>query len=247
VPEPVKLEKAQLQELDATLEDVAPGAQPVPVQFNPETLKLSFANQVQQPQSGGSSNGQQSRQFVGTGTTKLALQLWLDVTAQPYSDQGLTDVRELTSKVTYFMTPKPADGAAGGSGGGGSSQQTQLIPPGVRFAWGTFQFDGVMDQLEESLEFFSPDGKPLRASVSMTLSQQKIFNPEVAAGRRPSGGPGTSPLTAAPQGSSLPQLAANAGAAAAWQSIASANGIEDPLRLQPGQLVDLNRRAGAGA
>src|SRR5881275_2740693 len=95
VPEPVKLEKAQLQELDATLENVAPGAQPVPVQFNPETLKLSFANQVQQPASGGGSSGQQSRQFVGTGTTKLALQLWLDVTAQPYSYQGLTDVREL--------------------------------------------------------------------------------------------------------------------------------------------------------
>lgn len=242
MPEPVKLEKAQLQELDATLEDLAPGSQPVPVQFNPETLKLSFANQVQQPQSGGGSTGQQSRQFVGTGTTKLALQLWLDVTAQPYADQGLTDVRELTSKVTYFMTPKTADGA---SGGGGSSQQTQLVPPGVRFAWGTFQFDGVMDQLEESLEFFSPDGKPLRASVSLTLSQQKIFNPEVAADRRPgAGGPGTSPLTAAPQGASLPQLAANAGAAGAWQSIASANGIEDPLRLQAGQLVDLNLRSG---
>ena len=83
MPEPVKLEKAQLQELDSTLEDLAPGSQPVPVQFNPETLKLSFANQVQQPQSGGGSSGQQSRQFVGTGTTKLALQLWLDVTAQP--------------------------------------------------------------------------------------------------------------------------------------------------------------------
>lgn len=244
MPEPVKLEKAQLQELDATLEDLAPGSQPVPVQFNPETLKLSFANQVQQPQSGGGSSGQQSRQFVGTGTTKLALQLWLDVTAPPYSDQGMTDVRELTSKVTYFMTPKSADGSTGSSGGSGSAQQTQLVPPGVRFAWGTFQFDGVMDQLEESLEFFSPDGKPLRSSVSLTLSQQKIFNPEVASGRRGPGGPGTSPLTAAPQGASLPQLAANAGAAASWQSIASANGIEDPLRLQAGQLVDMNLRSG---
>lgn len=242
MPEPVKLEKAKLQELDATLEDVAPGSQPVPVQFNPEALKLSFANQVQQPQSGGGSSGQQSRQFVGTGTTKLALQLWLDVTAQPYSDEGLTDVRELTSKVTYFMTPKAADGASGG--GSGSSQQTQLVPPGVRFAWGTFQFDGVMDQLEESLEFFSPDGRPLRASMSLTLSQQKIFNPEIKPGRRGAGGPGTSPLTAAPQGASLPQLAANVGAAASWQSIASANGIEDPLRLQAGQLVDMNLRSG---
>ena len=31
-----------------------------------------------------------------------------------------------------------------------------------------------MDSLEESLEFFSNDGRPLRASMSMTLSQGKI-------------------------------------------------------------------------
>ena len=32
-----------------------------------------------------------------------------------------------------------------------------------------------------------------------------------------------------------------------WKSIAAANGIEDPLRLSPGQLIDLNASAGAGA
>ena len=31
-----------------------------------------------------------------------------------------------------------------------------------------------------------------------------------------------------------------------WQSIAAANGIEDPLRLTPGRLVDLNARASIG-
>ena len=31
-----------------------------------------------------------------------------------------------------------------------------------------------------------------------------------------------------------------------WQSIAAANGIEDPLRLTPGRLVDLNVGASIG-
>ena len=29
--------------------------------------------------------------------------------------------------------------------------------------------------MEETIEFFSPEGKPLRASITLTLSQQKIL------------------------------------------------------------------------
>jgi hypothetical protein len=32
-----------------------------------------------------------------------------------------------------------------------------------------------------------------------------------------------------------------------WQSIASANGIENPRLLQPGQLINLNARASSSA
>ena len=33
----------------------------------------------------------------------------------------------------------------------------------------------MVEGMEETLEFFSPDGKPLRASITLTLSQQKIL------------------------------------------------------------------------
>ena len=239
--DPPRLAKAVLRELDAELADVVEATPPVTVQFNPETLKLAFSNQIQQSQSGGATSGQQSRQFVGTGTTKLTLQLWFDVTAPPHSEEGLTDVRELTRRVAYFITPKPQEGQTQSTGG--TQQQTQLIPPGVRFAWGTFQFDGIMDSLEENLEFWSADGKPLRAGLSLGLSQQKIFNPEASSARRAAtGGAGTRPLASAPGGSTLQALAGAAGTAASWQSIARANGIENPLRLEAGQLIDLNLR-----
>jgi hypothetical protein len=39
----------------------------------------------------------------------------------------------------------------------------------VRFAWGTFRFDGHIEALEETLDFFSPDGRALRARLSLTL------------------------------------------------------------------------------
>ena len=45
-------------------------------------------------------------QHVGKGTTKLAVQLWFDITHPTASEANANDVRELTGKVTYFITPK---------------------------------------------------------------------------------------------------------------------------------------------
>ena len=277
MPDPGNLVKAQFQELDSNYTDVLPGSAPVPVQFNPETLKVSFANQLVEPKSGGDQRGQPARQFVGAGTIKLSLQLWFDVTAPPYSDRGVTDVQALTGAIAYFITPKVAaptsggapagssgggasagsSGAGAGGGSGGKQDQTQFQPPCVRFIWGGFKFDGMMDSLEESLEFFSPEGHPLRASLSVAMSRQKItpfFDPRQAT-RAPAGGsggpggapPGTAPLTSATGGASLPQIAASAGLGASWQSIAAANGIEQPRNLAAGALVNLGARASVGA
>jgi len=69
------LVKAQLIELDQTFTDEKSGGQRVEVQFNPESLKVSFANQIVQPKGGDQSSGNGGRQFVGEGTTKPALQL----------------------------------------------------------------------------------------------------------------------------------------------------------------------------
>lgn len=253
MPETPQLQRALFIELDATLENEKSGGQQATVQFNPETLKVSFANQLVQPAGGGDQRGQPARQFVGAGTTKLSLTLVLDVTAPPYSDQGKTDVRELTQQVAYFITPQAAGGSTGGGGAQGSpAAQTQLVPPGVRFLWGSFKFDGMMDSLEENLEYFSPEGKPLRATLAVALSQQKItqfFDPNSATGgsgaalggRSPAG---TRPLVAAPAGATLQALADAQGPSVSWQSIASANGIENPRQLGTGQLIDLNLSVG---
>jgi hypothetical protein len=42
-------------------------------------------------------------------------------------------------------------------------------------------------------------------------------------------------------------MAANAGKGRDWQGIAAANGIEDPLRMNTGQFVDLNAGIKGGA
>jgi len=231
MPEAVRLEKAELRQLDANYENEIKSETWTKVQFNPETLKVTYANQLQTPQGAGDQTGPATRQFVGAGTTKLSLQLWFDVN-QPVPE-GMaqeSDVRKLTQKVAYYITPQE-DGDT-------------LVPPAVRFIWGSFQFDGMMESLEESLELFSPEGRPLRASMTLGLSQQRItkfaFREARAAGRGSS--VGSRPLAQASGGSSLQALAAAAGQGADWQSIAAANGIENPRRLDPGQLIDLNAK-----
>ncbi len=235
--EPAHLAKAELHELQANSAEELPGGLKVKVQFNPETLKVSFANQVVTPSGGGDQRGTPSMQFVGAGTTKLSVQLWFDVNApQAEGEAAVDDVRKLTQKVAYFITPKQDD-----------RDKNKFIPPSTRFLWGSFQFDGIMDSLEESLEFFSSEGKPLRAGVTFSLSQQKIQKFVFRDTPAPPGGggaggaaAGTTPLTPAPAGSTLQGMAANAGLGTNWQAIASANGIENPRLLQPGQLINLD-------
>jgi hypothetical protein len=227
---PRALEKAELRKLDPDFVTEVEKDRWVTVQFNPETLNVSFANQLATAQGSGDQKGGAARQFVGAGTMKLAAQLWFDVTSREDGAEPANDVRDLTRKVAYFITPH--------------QEGEHFVPPAVRFLWGSFQFDGLMDSLEESLELFSPEGRPLRASVSFVLSQQKIT--ELARGSAAGAPPGaaakpagTTPLTAAPAGATVQSLAAAAGRAGDWKEIAARNGIENPRQLAPGQLLDV--------
>ena len=229
------LAKATLSELKPDLKTPEDSAKDkaVVVQFNPDTLKISFANQIQQPEGGGDKRGTPSQLFVGSGTTKLTCTLWFDVTApqpkQPVDGwTDVDDVRKLTARVAYFITPHED-----------KKDPKKFVPPGVRFLWGSLQFDGILDSVEESLELFSPEGKPLRASVAISMSQQKIvvFPPQGATG--PKKPIGTSPTTPVPQGSSVQKVAGQN-----WQGVALANGIENPRLPSVGVRLDLTASVG---
>jgi len=195
----------------------------VTVQFNPATLKTAFSNQ-----NVNSNRPQSPVQFVGKGTTKLSMELWFDATRADASYHG--DVRNLTAAVSYFMTPIPDPDA------------NSLVPPAIRVSWGSFKFDGAMDAFEETIDLFSPDGVPLRASVNIGISRAEIIaiTPEASGGMPPGvAGVGSQAFAPMRAGDSLPQLAARVGVAD-WQSLASANGIENPRLIPPGTLVNLS-------
>jgi hypothetical protein len=118
-------------------------------------------------------------------------------------------------------------------------------------------FRGFLESVEESLEFFSPEGVALRATLSLVITRPALqtgvnsnFAPSGATApgsRRPAAG--TTPLAEATAGGSVQgmvaqaQLSGSAGAGVAWQDVATANGIDDPLRLGAGQRLDLSAGA----
>ncbi|MDH5181419.1 MAG: hypothetical protein OEY07_17280, partial [Gammaproteobacteria bacterium] len=158
---PVPVTKAFLQEIEWDKHgNVKKEHARVPVQFNPESLKVAFSNQI----AGDNNKGGSALQFASKGTTKLSFEMWFDVSVYSGTDaEG--DVRKLTEKVVKFMRTK---------GTTGKGDKTKYIPPGCRFQWGSFLFEGVVESINENLEFFSDKGVPLRASVSVSMTKQDV-------------------------------------------------------------------------
>src|SRR5271157_293508 len=244
MPQPVKLELATFQEITWNTQNgqVTPvdPKKLVTVQFNPQTLKLTYSNQ----KAGGDQPKGSSTQFVGRGVTKLAMELWFDL-ARAQADnvpgsQGASDVRQLTQEIVYFMIPKKANGSS-------AKSQTPPPPPALQITWGTFQFAGIMESQTETLDFFSPDGKALRSTLSIAVSRQEIQYDASAAAilQQPTPPKGITPYTLVPKNKTFQQMAAQASSsgqpgAPGWQGMALANGIENPRMLAAGALVDLS-------
>jgi hypothetical protein len=222
------LKKAMLIEVKLT-PNQAPqevdGGKQVEVDFNPQTLKLTYSNENK---SANQPSGSAS-QFVGAGTSKLAIELLFD------TSQDGSDVRAVTSDVAYFIRSDPSKAQ--------QSNQPKRVPPGCRFEWGTFRFDGVVDSLQETLDYFSEDGVPLRSTLSLGISGIDTMLPQQPA----AGAPATTPQTQAPANTSMQQLAGANGNSAGWKSIAAANNIDDPLHLTPGTMIDMSAGASVSA
>ncbi len=251
MPQPANLVRAELREIKFEKTQTVELDTRVSVQFNPEKLGLAFSNRL----AGGGENTGTAKQFVNRANTTLSVELWFDVTV-PLAEGSMEagedtgDVRNLTRKVIYFFTPR---------------KEIDNKPPAVRFIWGTLLFDGLMTSMSESLEFFSEEGKPMRARVTFSILKEEISvpssqagpGPGFGAGAGPGGGlsagfgaglsagagvgmsgcmAGTQPLLEVKAGDTLQDIAGSG----AWQDVALANNIENPRKIDPGALVNVN-------
>lgn len=214
-----KLEKAELQEISWTSSGRSKIENPsrkLVVQFNPETLTISFSAATGQ-------KGRPASQFSGETTETLSCELWFDVTASML--ETARDVRTLTQKVAYFITPQ-IDKT--------DEKKKKKIIPGVRFLWGSLLFEGVMTSMTETIDFFSKEGIPLRAKVNMSIKSVKQIEEDTIPAS-PTVTPMTNPVGEAVQKAAL----ALAVGIRAWRAVAELNDIENPRLMKPGELLKL--------
>lgn len=230
------LEKAKLQEITSA-DPASPVGEPVDVQFNPSSLRLKLSNQVE----GGQTRGRQARQYTGSSSTTLTLDLHFDT-----ADEGTTgrprSVREKTALIEKFVLPK---------------HEGKQAPPKVRFLWGTLVFDGVIGGLDIDFDHFASDGTPLRAKMGVTIQEQEAKYQYLQAGpganRPPQGTPGAAAdrVASALGGESPAELAARLGLdPGAWRGLGLDLDLSAGLSLEAGLEVgfrgDLSASAGLG-
>ena len=149
------LSKATLQEI-ASDEGSTPKGDPVEVQFNPATLRLQISNTIE----GGDTRGRQVRQYIGSSSTTLTIDLSFD-TADEGTRARPRDVRERTAMVEKYVVPA----------GTTDNEEKQAVPR-VRFHWGKLVFDGIIDGVTIDFDHFAEDGTPLRAKMSVSIKEQ---------------------------------------------------------------------------
>ncbi|MBD9360184.1 CIS tube protein [Methylomonas fluvii] len=212
----------------------------IDVQFNPSSLKVSLSNTLKENARNGNSR---SAQFVDKSSSNLTIELIFDTTyieqpggagqgsGQTASSAGSnssskkaieqgSDVRLETKKIADTFIKPVEDG------------KKMKAPKRCLFQWGAFEFLGLVQSFDETLDFFSPEGRPLRATVSLKLSEDRYQFRNRAVEQAARNTPSLSSTGAGPQGGSgqtaAPVPGTSGEGAGNWRDTSLFNGIESP-------------------
>lgn len=203
--------------------------------YNPS--ELTFEKGVQLAEIGIPGLNAPLQQFVRGLAEKLSVELFFDTTESGMA-AGAKSVTEHTDRI-YALTRIEPSGHA---------------PPPVTFIWGKSVtglnlpagsgsqrregFKGVVESVKHRFTLFSPAGVPLRAIVNLTIREFAPIHEQLARGNPSS--PDRTHLHVLREREQLANVAARYYARpGSWREIAESNGIDDPRRLTPGQLLQV--------
>ncbi len=209
------------------------------VQFNPTEFTLSKS--VQTAEAGIPGLDSPILQFVrGQGET-MSVDLFFDTTENGTSGDNTVAVTEQTD--LFYQMIK-------------IDQQTHA-PPVLRFTWGSKSnfpgshmnghwwsqnrsngFTCIVESVRQRFTLFSPDGKPLRATLTVSLKEYKTIEQQVKELGLQS--PDRTHAWVVRQGDTLARIAADQyDDPAQWRVIAEHNNVVDPLGIEAGDILEL--------
>ena len=186
----------------ARFEEIGKESDGFEVMFNPTSLKVSYTNKVQSDEAGGGSKSDPKQSPQAT-TAKLETELIFDTT-----EEGV-DVRQYTNKLGKLVVVPKSD---------------KVDPPkNVRFSWGSYSFQGVVESATFTLDFWSAEGLPLRSTIALTIASLDGIGSRLAKG---SDAVKVSYASAPMNGALSTRVATLCGDANASRALATANGLE---------------------
>jgi contractile injection system tube protein/LysM domain-containing protein len=209
---------------------------PIPVRFNPTEYTLNKAAQIAEIAIPGLDSP--ILQFVRGQTETLSLDLFFDTTEFGMDDES-TSVTTLTDQ--FYQLVK-IDGKT-------------HAPPVCFFSWGA-QFPGqrnyatttgspqrhgfkcIVESVRQRFTVFSPQGVPLRATLTVSLKEYKTLTDQISQPNPQS--PDHTRVHVVQQSETLSRIAAaEYNDPTQWRAIADDNKLDDPLALTPGMILTL--------
>lgn len=111
-------------------------------------------------------------------------------------------------------------------------------PPLVSFIWGNLSFKGVITSVTETFTMFDTFGKPIRGKMDLTIKEAQEEG--LAKKAEPFESPDRTKYRTVLEGTSLWNIAYEEyGDCEKWRVIAKANGLLNPLKIYPGQVLKI--------
>jgi hypothetical protein len=209
------------------------GDEEVVLAYNP--TELSFDKGVQLAEITIPGLDSPLQQFVRGQAEKLSLELFFDSTDDGMST-GARSVTEDTDKIYALTRIEPASHA----------------PPQVSFVWGKSvpgrflpsasgnhrreSFRGLVENVKQRFTLFSPEGVPLRATVTLSIREFVPLHEQLTRANKQS--PDKTHAHVLRERETLAHVAAGYYLRPQlWRPIATDNAIDDPRRLSPGGLL----------
>ena len=187
--------------------------------INPSTYERSLTVDYTQDQTIGSSAS--TKTFKGMGQSDLKLSFFVDGTGVVSLPSGITDVDQYIQKFCDVVT----------------KYQGEIHRPYyLLIIWGALTFTGVCSKIDIKYNLFNPDGKALRATIDITITQSTDYKTKTQEGANSS--PDLTHLRTVSAGDTLPLMAYRIyGDSAYYVEVAKANGLNSFQDIKPGDQI----------
>jgi nucleoid-associated protein YgaU len=190
---------------------------PLTFQFNPKELQIQQQTEWEQK--------------PAKGAKKASPPEWKGAKPKAFSVEMLLDNTEPRIKVDLEgIVKKLFDAVIQDPNTSGKNKSA----PFVKFGWGTQKpILAIVKQVQVKYTLFTAEGTPLRALCTVQMEEYPRANGPT---NPSSGGDPARRAHTILQGESLPGIAYREyGTPGLWRALADVNGIDDPMRLQPGR------------